>query len=141
MAQKLSLDRVKPKATVWEQRWRERIERWVQSGQSQAEFCQCEGISLTSLRHWQGELARRDQVRAAVGGPAPAAQVKAPQPSDLGWQQVSWPGEPVAGPNGSAGEAQRLELVLPGGWSIRMGAAFEEESLRRLLGVLGGRRC
>jgi hypothetical protein len=141
MAQKLSLDRVKPEETVWEQRWRERIERWRQSGQSQAEFCQSQGISLTSLSHWKGELARRDQVRSSLRSTAPAAQTKEPQTSDLGWQQVSWPGGPVTEPSGSIGEAQRLELVLPGGWSIRMGAEFEEESLRRLLGVLGGRPC
>lgn len=137
MAQKLSMDRV-----AREQHWRERIECWRQSGQSQTEFCQSQGISMTALSHWKCELARRDQARAALKSTAPVVRVEEPEGSDLGWQEVSWPGEAAAArPRSSAEEAQRLELVLPGGWSIRMGAEFEEESLRRLLGVLGGRPC
>jgi hypothetical protein len=136
MAQKLSMDRA-----TRERYWRERIECWRQSGQSQTEFCQSQGISMTALSHWKCEFARREQAQAVLSSPAPAVRIEEPQGSDLGWQEVPWPGEVAARPRSCIEEAQRLELVLPGGWSIRMGAQFEEESLRRLLGVLGGRPC
>jgi hypothetical protein len=40
-----------------------------------------------------------------------------------------------------AGAGGGFEIVLPRGWSVRLGPRFEAESLRRLLGVLEERPC
>lgn len=137
MAQKPRRDKM-GSVTVREQRWRERIEAWRSSGQSQAEFCRVQQIPVSSFSHWKGELARREQVRAADSESqvvVPPVEAEAGEGQDLGWQQVRWPASMVAG--SLAGSMQGgLEVVLPSGLSIRLGPQFEADCLRRLLGVL-----
>ena len=125
----------------WEQGWRERVDAWRRSGQKQVEYCRDHGIPESSLSRWKRELARRDQARtlgaqrregAGVSGSAGVSSGE-----ELGWKQVAWPpAGAVAGEGGSG-----LEVVLPNGWSIRLGPRFEAEALKRLLGVLGSVPC
>src|SRR5436305_1620435 len=78
----------------WEQRWRERVEAWRQSGQKQKEFCRAQGISVSSFSHWKCKLARRDAPRSEE----PAAPVAARRAVGAGqgsvspaWTEVQWP--------------------------------------------------
>jgi hypothetical protein len=124
--------------TKREQQWRERVEAWRSSGQRQSEFCRAHGFPVSSFSYWKIELVRREQLGAAAsvpGQPSLAGESEAPVGQDLGWQQVPWPATPTPGaPVGPAEDG--LEVVLPSGWSIRLGPRFAAESLKRLLGVL-----
>ena len=140
MAQKRKVD---PAPSVWELQWRERIEEWRRSGQTQQEFCRAHGLSAGSFSHWKAELVRRDGVRASVRA-ADAAAVggdsQERSPEALGWSEVRWP-EVGAEVVGQAPAGTGFEIVLPRGWSVRLGPRFEAESLRRLLSVLEERSC
>lgn len=111
--------------------WRERIEEWRQSGQSQQAFCRERGISAYSLSHWKCKLS------VAPAGEAPAARADGLASksqcgkSSLAFRELAWP----------AASSADLELVLPGGWSIRLSSRFDAEALRRLLEVLEVGRC
>lgn len=126
-------------SSVWEQRWRERLCAWRTSGQTQQEFCKAQGISISSFSHWKGELAKRDLSRAqAVSGPvATSDDTSTALPGTMGWTEVRLP---LMG-SGEARPGSMFEIVLPRGWSVRLGPQFEAEPLRRLLSVLEERSC
>jgi hypothetical protein len=129
--------KVNPVQSVWELQWRERIEAWRRSGQTQQEFCRAHGLSAGSFSHWKAELVRREGLRASVraaDGAAPSRDRRESNPEALSWSEVRWPAE-VAGDSGG------FEIVLPRGLSVRLGPRFEAESLRRLLSVLEERPC
>lgn len=133
-------------ASMWERCWRERLEAWRRSGLTQAEFCQAEGIPASSLSRWKGRLQRgqasRPEARRLRGRPA-GAGVSSQQEEVVRWAEVRLAGEavPAVAARPSVSSGGELELVLPGGWSIRLGPGFEAAALRRLLGVLGGGPC
>jgi hypothetical protein len=137
MAQKRKVD---PAPSVWELQWRERMEAWRRSGQTQQEFCRVHGLSAGSFSHWKSELVRRDGLRASVRAADAAAaggDRRERSPEALSWKEVRWPavGAEVAG------DGAGFEIVLPRGWSVRLGPRFEADSLRRLLSVLEERSC
>ena len=137
MAQKR---KVNPVQSVWELQWRERIEAWRRSGQTQQEFCRAHGLSAGSFSHWKAELVRREGLRASVraaDATAPGGERRERSPEALSWSEVHWP----AGAAEVAGYGGGFEIVLPRGWSVRLGPRFEAESLRRLLSVLEERPC
>lgn len=136
MAQKR---KVNPVQSVWELQWRERIEAWRRSGQTQQEFCRAHGLSAGSFSHWKAELVRREGVRAAVrasDAAAPGGDRRDRSPEALSWSEVRWPAAAEVAEDGGG-----FEIVLPRGWSVRLGPRFEAESLRRLLSVLEERPC
>lgn len=129
-----------PVQSVWELQWRERIEAWRRSGQTQQEFCRAHGLSAGSFSHWKAELVRREGLRASAGAAdaaAPSGDRRERSPEALSWNEVRWP----AGAAEVAGDCGGLEIVLPRGLSVRLGPRFEAESLRRLLSVLEERPC
>ena len=140
MSQKRTVEQTQ---SVWEQRWRERVEAWRRSGQRQQEYCRAHGISVSSFSHWKSELSKRDQLRAEAGAAGQAVAgggVTARGSERLRWHEVRWP----AGASGMPVETQEgsgFEVVLPHGWSVRLGAQFEAEPLRRLLAVLSELPC
>lgn len=134
MAQKR---KVNPVQSVWELQWRERIEAWRRSGQTQQEFCRVHGLSAGSFSHWKAELVRREGLRASVraaDAAAPGGDRRDRSPEALSWSEVRWPA-------GAAEAGGGFEIVIPRGWSVRLGPRFEAESLRRLLSVLEERLC
>jgi hypothetical protein len=137
MAQKR---KVNPVQSVWELQWRERIEAWRRSGQTQQEFCRAHGLSAGSFSHWKAELVRREGLRAsvrAVDAAAAGGDRRERSPEALSWSEVRW----SAGAVEVAGDGGDFEIVLPRGWSVRLGPRFDAESLRRLLSVLEERSC
>jgi hypothetical protein len=49
--------------------WREALDEWRQSGQSQAAFCRTRGLSENSFSHWKGVIATLDSKgRSAMSG-------------------------------------------------------------------------
>ena len=71
-----------------ESHWRQVLAKWSASGQTQASFCRQRLISVTALRWWKSELARRDgrtrrgQRRSKTGtGFVPVQLVAGPLPA------------------------------------------------------------
>jgi hypothetical protein len=98
---------------------------------------------MSSFSHWKAELVRRDQLRApAAGAGKNAASAGSSERSSesLKWSEVRWPATGAAAAV-AVQDGSGFEVVLPGGWSVRLGPRFEAEPLRRLLSVLEERSC
>jgi hypothetical protein len=87
------------------------VERYESSGKRQREFCEDEGISLSTLQWW---------MRKARGGAEPAA---------MALREVEW----SAGSTLTPEPAWGLELVSPRGWTLRRREAMDAGELARLL--------
>jgi hypothetical protein len=107
-----------------EQFWRRVMKQWRQSGLSAARFCRQRDLPLPSFYAWRSILARRDAEAARFIPVRIAPDPKIP----------SLTGENDASPAGQV--STDLELVLSGGRRVRIGTAFDETTLRRLLAVL-----
>ena len=127
----------KQERLVQEQLWRERIEAWSGSGMTQVKFCLLHGIALASFSRWKSELVKRDRDLAST---AAAESFHPGSPEALGWTELSLPSTRTARAEAWP-DASGFEIVLPRGWSVRMGPQFEAEPLRRLLSVLEERSC
>lgn len=121
------------KRLAQEQLWRDRVEAWRGSGLTQGEFCRLHGVALTSLSRWKSKLVKRDRARASEA--AAAETFPSGSPELMEWTELRLPSAKIARseawPDGSG-----FEVVLPQGWSVRLGPQFEAEPLRRLLSVL-----
>jgi hypothetical protein len=130
-----------------EEVWRERVEAWRVSGQSQSEFCRGRGFSKSSLSRWISQLApqlgtrgrkalRRAMLSAQSERPAMVAETQR-------WAEVMVPAVAAESESERRADAAsgELELVVPGGWCVRLGSGFEAAALERLLSVLEGRSC
>jgi transposase-like protein len=106
----------KPRDPHKEQFWRRTLQQWQHSGLSIRAFCQQFGLSQASFYAWRRTLAERDA--------SPPAFIPV---------EVLPPALPLTS---SASAAAGLELLLPGGRVVRIGSAFDEPTLRRLLAVL-----
>src|SRR5207247_4359763 len=84
------------------------VERYERSGKSQREFCEEEGISLSTLQWW---------MRKAKG----VAETEA-----IALREVEWPAAPPA-------SAWGVELISPRGWTLRHREALNAAELARLL--------
>ena len=103
-----------------EQQWRGRLRRWRDSGQGVREFCWREGVSEPSFYQWRKRL-KRDRGRAANA-------------------VVFLPVEVVDAPGGAGSSAGNgslagmlVEIVLPGGVTVRAGAHVDESQWRSVL--------
>jgi len=94
--------------------WREQVEAWKSSGQSQRRFCQERGLSRFAFGQWK----IRFEGKGPRGG-ARLVRLKATK----------------AVAHGAGG----LRLWVNGRYSIELPERFDAETLSRLLGVLEGR--
>ena len=96
------------------EQWRRLVEGWAGSDLTGQAYCDRHGISLGSLYRW------RELLREEDAGGVPAEPVR--------WVPVEL--------IGGGREASGLRLVLSDGLRIEVGADFDAQTLRRLLGVL-----
>lgn len=116
---------------IQEHLWRERIEAWRVSGQSQQQFCRVHGIAGSSFSRWKHELKRQDEKAEA------AVAASGMQTSEtVSWTEVHLPVQ-----RATVASFGGFEVLLPSGWSVRLGPGFEADSLRRLLSVLEEQSC
>jgi hypothetical protein len=92
---------------------------WQRSGLSVRAFCERHDLSQPSFYAWRRTLAERDEQAIAF---VPLEVLAEPFPL------------------APESEATGLELVLTGERVLRIGPAFDEPTLRRLLAVLQERR-
>ena len=100
----------KPRDPRKEQHWRRLIQLWKNSGLSVRAFCARHHITQPSFYAWRRELQQRDSATAFV----PVRVVTDDQPA------FSTP----------------IEILLPGGRSVRITPGFDPATLRELLAVL-----
>ena len=103
------------------QTWAERLARFAAAGLTAAQFCAAEGVSVASFYLWKRRLAAAD--------PSPAAGASAP------------PDGPRLLPVRLPDRGPAVELVLPTGAVLRIGAGADEATLRGLLRLLGVLPC
>lgn len=125
--------RPKGRLKVSPSEWAERVEQWRVSGLSQSEFCRRQGLALTTFNR---------RAAALVGEPVRSGVASEPSEEPPHWLEVRMSGlrsGRVGESPGSLGEG--FEVLLDGGWRVRLGPQFDAEGLRRLLGVLGSFPC
>lgn len=105
----------KPRDASKERFWRRMLRQWRRSGLSARAFCQQRGLSQPSLYAWRRTIAGRD----AQALPFVPVQVLPPE-------------KPAVAGAADSG----LELMLNGGRILRIGPAFDEPTLQRLLALL-----
>ena len=104
--------------------WRQRVEDWSRSGQSQVEFCRKEDLTLSTFRWWR----RRLQIQAS---PLPSqSSAKAGRGPFLPVRLL----DPI--PRGTF-----LEIHLPGERRIHVPPGFDPETLKAVLAVLEECAC
>jgi hypothetical protein len=108
------MSRGNPRDPRKERFWRRLLRQWRRSGLSVRAFCHQHGLSEPNFYAWRRTLADRDAPAVAF---VPVG-VLPPEPPPA-----------AAAPTG-------LELLLAGGRVLRIGAAFDGTTLRRLLAVL-----
>jgi hypothetical protein len=113
--------------------WAERVEQWRVSGLSQSEFCRGQGLAPSTFNR---------KAAALVGKSVRSGAASEPSEEPPHWLEVRMSGSRagrVGEPPGSLGEG--FEVLLDGGWRVRLGPQFDAEGLRRLIGVLGSLSC
>jgi hypothetical protein len=101
----------RPRDSRKEQQWRRWIGQWQHSGLSVRAFCARHDLAQPSFYAWRREIRQRD---AAAG-------------TFLSVQVV---------PDDDPSPASPLEVVLPGGRTLRVPSGFDSAALRQLLAVL-----
>jgi transposase len=90
---------------------RQMVERYERSGKNQREFCEGEGVSLSTLQLWRRKSRRSAESEA------------------MGLREVAWDADSARRPE----PAWSLELVSPRGWTLRHREALDAADLARLL--------
>ena len=107
----------KPRDPRKERFWRQAIRRWRKSGLSAAAFCLDNGLTEAHFYAWRRTLAARDAESMSFA----QVHVLTDETVDNG------SGPPPVTSSGA------LELVLANGRLLRIGAGFDQDTLRRLL--------
>ena len=107
-----------------------RVERWQRSGLTAERFAEQEGVNARTLAFWKWRL-KRDRASDIATEPRHRAE-----------KRVAFVELVAPKPAASAGETRpaAIEVVLPIGYRVRIGAGFERSALTELLDVLEARR-
>ena len=103
--------------------WIKRVERWRDSGLSAKEFAAQAGVDWDRLRHWKWRLAK-EGVEAKTA-PAESSVVSAP----LAFVEVT-PTPP------RDRDDEKIEILAPSGFRIRVPERFDAETLRCVLAAM-----
>lgn len=112
-----------------EAHWRKVLAQWRKSGLTQVAFCRERGLSVSALRWWKAELARRDAEKDDGDGPQAAAES-----GRMGFLPVRVVGSTEAGQE----RPGALEVVLTSGRRVRVGLDVDAELLAKVVTVLEG---
>lgn len=108
--------------------WRGHVEAWRASGQSRGDYCAAQGVSRKTFGWWAWRLDR-ERRPAETGGQAgrflPVEVAEIAPAVDV-----------PAGGTIAIADA-RIEIALPDGVAVRVGAGFDAAALQRVLQVLG----
>jgi transposase-like protein len=140
-----------------EQFWRLVLEEHQKSGLSVREFCRAESISEPSFYAWRRTLAKSDQIdkpdpgrsdptRLSSDSPTPESPVAdshpptAPRPKPrVKQRRETFVPVTVTDPlNPSGAPCQPIEIVAPGGYTIRVSEACGSNLLKQVLTTLRG---
>jgi len=117
-----------------EQEWRERVQRWQQSGESVRAFCRREGLHESAFFAWRRELTRRRQERQAAR--TERKQVKPSMPAKpIRFLPVQVAVEDRTGDPGG------VEILLDAGRAIRVRPGFDRQTLAEVLAILEASPC
>jgi hypothetical protein len=101
------------------EKWRAHVRRWKESGLTRDQFAALAGLNGGTLAYWQWRLHKEGASKRAPKKSAPPKFIEL---------------TPMAG--WSPETPERIELVLTDGVVVRVPASFDDETLRRVLGVL-----
>lgn len=101
-----------------ERLWRAHLSAWKRSGLTQREYCKRQGVSEWSFSHWKRRLARSN-------------------PSGVSFVPVTVAGSTTGSAGLSGAHRQSLTLVVGSRYRVEVGDGFSDETLSRLLFVLG----
>lgn len=96
--------------------WQSHIEVYQHSGNTQADYCRRNGLSIKTFGYWKRKLCSK---RPAAVSFVPVS-IKRPYPA-------------------SANTSTSLRLVVGNGYGIDVGDGFNPDTLRRLIDTLGKR--
>jgi len=115
-----------------EARWGEHVRAWRASGQTARAFAMSRGISDSSLRWWEKQLAKRSA--ASAPPPSPVARVSKPTTRSPSLARVVRPGEAVTDDDDAA-----IALVV-GEITIAVRRGFDRTLLREVVQALAEAR-
>lgn len=107
--------------------WAERVEGWVRSGRTSAEYAAELGVNARTLVYWKWRLGKEARESGERARPSARAAIEPLKLVELT--------SPVLGTS-----ASRIEIALGDGVVVRVPDGFETETLRRVLDVVEGRR-
>jgi hypothetical protein len=111
--------------------WVKRVERWGDSGLSAKQFADENGVSPQSLTFWKWKLRREAGAHAHV-------EESRAKSSRAGSRHTTTFLQLLPTIATQTRSSSMLELVLPNGLAVRIPAAFDEQTLKRLIALLGG---
>ena len=117
------------RSQAWNREWgRQHLEAQAESGLSVHDYCFAYGLEAHTLYNWRRRLNRE---RPTPTGKDDASRL----PAQLVFAEVV-----LVSPAPVSSESV-VEVVLRGGRRLQVGADFDEEALRRLVGLLESLPC
>ena len=112
--------------------WRGMIRQQENSGLSIREFCNQQGISVTSMYGWRSELKKRDRTTSRDSTSAATPRVKRSKPKVAVTTASSTDFIPI-----QLGQLRpTLELLHPRGYQLRIPNGFDTVTLQQTIEVL-----
>jgi hypothetical protein len=103
--------------------WAKRVERWQSSELTAKEFAAEIGVNAHTLAHWKWQLGKQAATKTVP------RRRRERSPAAVSFTELAV--EPVSVPPTSA-----IEIVVDAGLVIRVSTRFDEDTLRRVLGVV-----
>lgn len=115
--------------------WRETLRRQQAGGLSIREFCAQKGLTESAFYAWRSEIRRRDQEPSTVRQRPRPAQRSRPRflPVVVADRQVASAVDDTAI---SVAAQSNVEIALPSGIVVRVGADCDRRTLRAVLGAV-----
>ena len=114
--------------------WRAKLDQQRQSGLNVRAFCRTQSISEPSFYAWRRALAARDVERTVAGRERTVAGDRPGKQRLIPVKIVSALREPVSSIDVEGN--QRLEIVTPGGFTLRFAVAASSETIARVLDLV-----